>query len=247
MNNYLTSIFWGPADHRQFTQGLQQAVNQLEPAGIFAGDNLFTFGRQLSFLGDLAFMASVNKNARTAIEKAIIWRTYIVCWAARQGLRLDGDFIECGCYKGTTARIVCDYLDFARVGKKYHLHDLFIHTPDLEHPYPDHGPELYPQVKERFADLPNVNVIQGKLPDVLHGSIPERISFLHIDLNSAAAEVGCLELLFDRLVPGAILILDDYGWYYGIYRAQKPAEDRFFHPRGYQVLELPTGQGMVIK
>ncbi|WYX15476.1 hypothetical protein WJ974_02785 [Achromobacter xylosoxidans] len=68
---------------------------------------------------------------------------------------------------------------------------------------------------------------------------------MHLDLNNAEAEIGALDMLFDRMVPGAVLILDDYGWLY--YRAQKDAEDPWFARRGYRVLELPTGQGMVIK
>ena len=46
-------------------------------------------------------------------------------------------------------------------------------------------------------------------------------------------------------MPGAVVILDDYGWAGCL--AQKRAEDTFLAERGYQVLELPTGQGMVIK
>ncbi|WYX25005.1 hypothetical protein WJ969_03245 [Achromobacter xylosoxidans] len=46
---------------------------------------------------------------------------------------------------------------------------------------------------------------------------------MHLDLNNAEAEIGALDMLFDRMVPGAVLILDDYGWLY--YRAQKDAED----------------------
>jgi hypothetical protein len=40
------------------------------------------------------------------------------------------------------------------------------------------------------------------------------------------------------------VLLDDYGWY--AYRAQKRAEDAFFAAQGYKVLELPTGQGLVV-
>lgn len=43
---------------------------------------------------------------------------------------------------------------------------------------------------------------------------------------------------------GAI-VLDDYGW--SVYREQKLLEDAWFAERGYQGLELPTGQGLVIK
>jgi len=192
-------------------------------------------------------MAAFNAHA-SGVARGIIWRTYVVCWAARHGLGRAGDFVECGCLAGATARIVCDYLGFAQQDRRYFLYDLFVHTPDMQHPRsPLHGPDLFLQVGQRFADLPNVSVVQGRLPDVLHAISPEQIAFLHIDLNSASAEVGCLEMLFDRLSPGAVLVLDDYGWHWGIYKAQKPAEDRFFEARGYQVLELPTGQGVVIK
>ena len=48
------------------------------------------------------------------------------------------------------------------------------------------------------------------------------------------------------MVPGGILILDDYEWS-GYYRQQKLAEDQWFEARRYRVMPLPTGQGLVIK
>jgi hypothetical protein len=104
---------------------------------------------------------------------------------------------------------------------------------------------LYADVKARFADTPNVTITQGKVPDVLAEVAPEKIAFMHLDLNNADAEIGALEVLFERMVPGAILVLDDYGWMG--YRNQKLAEDPWFAKRGYRILEMPTGQGLVIK
>jgi O-methyltransferase len=52
--------------------------------------------------------------------------------------------------------------------------------------------------------------------------------------------------LFDRIVPGGMLILDDYEWA-GVYRIQKILEDRWFEAREYRVFPLPTGQGLVLK
>jgi len=63
-------------------------------------------------------------------------------------------------------------------------------------------------------------------------------------MNSAPAEIAALAYFWERLVPGALVLLDDYGW--RGYRAQKLAEDPFFAARGLQVMELPTGQGMVM-
>jgi hypothetical protein len=40
-------------------------------------------------------------------------------------------------------------------------------------------------------------------------------------------------------------VFDDYGW--TGYQAQKHAADTFMRQRGLAVLELPTGQGLVVK
>ena len=161
-------------------------------------------------------------------------------------MRMDGDFVECGSYRGTSSRIMAEYLDFASSDKSFYMYDLFDHTEDMpHHSLQDHGSELFGQVKERFVDYPNVHVTQGKVPDILEEISPEKIAFLHIDMNNAEAEITALEALFDRVVPGGSIILDDYGWIY--YQAQKIVEDPFFAERGYQILELPTGQGLVIK
>ncbi len=246
MKNYLTNMFWGPANHDEFANGIQQAINQVAPHGIFTGDNFFTFGRNLSFLDDEKFMTAFSKHVETDAEKAIIWRSNILCWAARQSMRIAGDLVECGCYKGVSARIVCDYVELEKSDKHYYLYDLFEHSPEMNHhAMPEHSANLYAQVKQRFADLEQVHVTQGSIPEVLHHIAPEKIALLHIDLNNAPAEIGALELLFDRVSTGGIIILDDYGWL--AYRAQKEAEDPFFEERGYRVLELPTGQGLLIK
>ncbi|HJW57621.1 MAG TPA: class I SAM-dependent methyltransferase [Burkholderiaceae bacterium] len=248
MHNYLTTAFYGLNNHPEFVKGVQHALNQIAGQnGIYTGDNLFTYHRNLSFLEDEKLMTAFRKHAETQVEQSILWRIATVTWGARNGMRLEGDFVEIACYKGTTARVVCDYVDFAsHTDRHYYLYDLFDHDPNMpHHAMPEHSRELYAKVKQRFADTPNVTVTQGKVPDVLADVAPEKIAFMHLDLNNADAEVGALEVLFDRMVPGAVLVLDDYGWLG--YREQKLAEDPWFEKRGYRVLELPTGQGLLIK
>lgn len=250
MKNWLENTFYGLRNKSEFIAGIQKAVNNLSfQQGIWTGDNLFTYGRNLSFLEDEAFMLACEKNdvLRGGVEKSLLWRMSTVLWGIRQGLKLEGDFVECACYKGTTARVICDAIDFKLYqDKHYYLYDLFDHDPNLpHHAMPEHSKQLYAWVKNRFNDLENVTVTQGKVPDVLKDVAPEKIAFMHLDLNNADAEVGALEVLFDRMVSGAILVLDDYGWLG--YRAQKLAEDPWFAKRGYHVLELPTGQGVIIK
>lgn len=252
MKSYMTTAFYGTTNKEGFISALQTAINNTKPYGIFAGDNLFTINRNLGFLDDLAFMAAFEKNTYSfdsdaeTVEKSIIWRTHVLAWAAHSCLRLEGEFVECACYKGTSAKILCEYLDFNKTGKHYYLYDLFEHDDTMDHHnMPEHGVHLYEQVKQRFKEFPNVHVTKGSVPEVLLQIAPEKIAFMHLDINSADAEIGALKVLFDRIVPGGLIVLDDYGWLG--YRGQKLAEDIFFGEKGYRVLELPTGQGLLIK
>ena len=231
-----------------FFQGINIAIQNLtNNVGIFTGDNVFTYGKNLSFYSNEKFMEAFEKHVETDIERATIWRMAIVAWGAFNGMRLDGDLVEIACYKGTTARIVCDYIDFInKKDRKYFLYDLFDHDEKMNHHnMPEHGEDLFEKVKARFKEFDNVIVTQGMVPQSLEINCPEKIAFMHLDLNNAEAEIGALEILFERMVPGAVLVLDDYGWL--AYRRQKIAEDNWFQKRGYQVIELPTGQGLLIK
>jgi len=102
------------------------------------------------------------------------------------------------------------------------------------------------EVQERFADYPQVRLVKGFLPDAFAQGCPEKIAYLHIDLNNAEGEIASLDHLWDRIVPGGMVVLDDYEWS-GIYREQKRTEDLWFQQRGHRVFPLPTGQGFVIK
>ena len=233
----------------RFYQTLEESLSQpITDHRIFIGDNLIALSRTLSFLDDAKLIESFQKHTETAAEKATLWRVAVLLWGARQGLNLPGDFVECGCYRGISARIICDVLNFKQQEQRqYYLYDLFEHSEQetTHHAMPAHSSTLVNEVRQRFADMKNAQIIQGRVPDSLHDNMPEKIAFLHIDLNNVAAELGALELLFERLSPGGIMILDDYGWQ--PYMQQRLQEEPWLLARGHYVLELPTGQGMVIK
>jgi len=247
--NYFGSTFFGVARRSDFISAVRSLLNSLRPEwnrGVFAGDNLITFGKNLSFQFDKPFMTALEKHAQSGVEKSIIWRTAILVWAARNGLRREGDFVECGCYRGTTSRIICDTLDINTTNRSFYLYDLFEYQEGS--PYvkmPALGPDLYDEVRRKFAPIPRAKVIKGHVPDILEIESPEQIAFLHIDMNNVAAEIGALDKLFNKVTSGGMIVLDDYG--YLPYRAQRDAERQWFADRGYDVIELPTGQGLVIK
>jgi predicted O-methyltransferase YrrM len=243
---WLQSVIYGVPDYSKAGEIFQRFLDFPPQLRIFIADNLLTWGKNLSFLDCPDLMASVEKNAADNIDKAVLWRTAVLYWAAKRTLRLPGDWAECGCYRGYSARVLCEALKVNDHDKKFYLYDLFEHSEGMNHHHmPDHSAELVDKVKARFTDFPGVVVTKGSVPEVLADVSPESISFLHIDMNNAEAELGALEVLFDRVVPGGSIVFDDYGW--SDYRPQKLAIDAFLAPRGYEVLELPTGQGLLIK
>ena len=72
----------------------------------------------------------------------------------------------------------------------------------------------------------------------------DAIAYLHLDMNSSAPEVAALEFFWERLVPGAVVLFDDYG--YRGYEAQKRALDALARRQDAPIASLPTGQGLLI-
>lgn len=108
--------------------GIRRALAPGVSDQFFSADNLITWNRNLGFLQDERFMAAMRRHATDAIEQSIVWRTAVLCWFARWATAVAGDFLEIGCYKGTSARILYDVLDFAEEReRRLWLYDLFEH------------------------------------------------------------------------------------------------------------------------
>jgi hypothetical protein len=233
---------------------------------VFWGDRLLTLDKSAGFRDDPRFAAAMRaitgsvQYDQYSSPDGVAWRLNTLVWAAWCGLRVPGDFVECGVYKGDFAWVITQFVDFEKARRTFWLYDTFTgfapqySSPDdfpLAPEFFDFANNLYRAagiyelVCKRFAAQRAVKVIKGTVPDVLRGGAPERIAFLHIDMNSPAPEVASLEILFDRVSPGGVIVFDDYGWL--LFRRQKVAEDHFMAERGYEILELPTGQGLVFK
>ncbi|CAK0756796.1 O-methyltransferase [Gammaproteobacteria bacterium] len=248
MSKFIGNVFWGIKDLEKFYRSLGGIFGSLHygTEGGFASDQLITIGRNLTFTWDEDFVRSYEAHAKDDVEQALIWRRAVHYWAGRHCIKLDGDFVECGVWKGTSVHLMYDALNFGVSGKAYWLYDAFdFKEGDLHHALDGLEAGRYEKVKERFAFASNVNIIQGYVPESFKKGLPDRVSLLHIDINNAPAEIAALDALWSRVVPGGIVLLDDFGW--SGYSAQTVAELEYFKVRDYHILELPTGQGLVIK
>jgi O-methyltransferase len=108
------------------------------------------------------------------------------------------------------------------------------------------GDALHAGVAAKFARWPNAVVVRGRVPESLTAMEASRkVAYASIDMNVAAAEMAAADFLWPRLVPGALMLLDDYGW--AAHVNQKRAWDAFAERERVSILALPTGQGLLVK
>ena len=106
-------------------------------------------------------------------------------------------------------------------------------------------PDCWDIACKNFAPFPRAKLVRGLVPDSLPTQKIDKVCYLCIDMNIAAPERAAMEYFWDKLVSGALVIFDDYGW--AGYKEQKDTLDDFARSRGVEILNLPTGQGLLIK
>lgn len=249
------SIFYGIPPGRE--KELQQALDTIADfykGQCYANDMLICLWRNLSFRYDQKFMSCFSASVTGVQEGSLLWRLRTLAWAEKNALNVDGDFVECGVFKGFCSEVILKYLDFQELPRLAYLYDTFEGLPEKtstaeerrEWDYSMFDWEaIYPAVCQKFSKYKNVNIVRGIVPDSFEEAVPEKIAFLHIDMNSEKAEMLALEHLFNRVTPGGFIVFDDFGWTCNL--NQMSAQLAFMNARGHHILELPTGQGVVIK
>jgi hypothetical protein len=219
-----------------------------EETPLYEEDGLWTYHGH-TFVEDHRFAEAYRRAVLAGgYDYGIRWRVHTILWAAAHGAALDGAFVECGTGRGFMASAVCDYLDWSE--RPFYLYDTFLPVAPDEHgdqaaggiasPVYAETPEA---VAENFAQWPGVQLVIGRIPETLLDT--GSVSFLHVDLNHAAAEEAAVRHFWPKLTPGAPMIFDDYG--FQGFEAQRAAADRLGEELGFRVLTLPTGQGLVLR
>jgi hypothetical protein len=222
------------------------------PACTYNQDSLAT-AHSIKFTSEPDFATAYEAAFETGSwgGSHIQWRAHVICWTAHVASHFVGDFVECGTNRGGTAMLVLRYLGDALKSRRLFLFDTFrglderTSTTDEISRLGGHYTECYDHVQKLLEPWPIVQIIRGLVPETLHSHAPERIAWLHIDLNAAEPERAALEFLWPRLAPGAPVVLDDYAW--TACNRQKEALDAFAASVHVRILSLPTGQGLLFK
>jgi hypothetical protein len=166
-------------------------------------------------------------------------------------MNLGGCAVELGTGKGWMFTLALNHPDIDNLGEVY-LIDRFsqlgvdkVTGKPLEGTTHSSYTDSPKGIESRFAQQSGVSVIQGELPSVLDSLDLPKIRFVHVDLNAAEPEVQSLQMLWNRLVPGGIVLLDDYGS--PEFLDSHEAMTRLSADLSFEILGLPTGQGLIIK
>ena len=165
-------------------------------------------------------------------------------------LALPGDIVECGVFRGGSLKRIARAARDVAPGKTIYGCDsyegfpedsvgsndwtFFRRTSRLKDKFA--GANHVPDRLARFCVAFGVNgrIVKGYFSDTLPSLPAARIAFLHIDSDTYSSHVECLTTLYDRIVPGGIVVFDDYDqpkW-----PGAKKAIDEFFALR----LEKPA-------
>jgi O-methyltransferase len=178
--------------------------------------------------------------------------------------RLPGLQAECGVFNGCSALACCLARRAAEPGfdgRGMYLLDSFegLSDPTAEDWFERQdavsgaAPPLWPRngfktdmdaVRPVFNEFPSISIHKGWIPGVFEGLPQDRWSFVHIDVDLYAPTRACLEYFLPRLVPGGVIVCDDYGSL--MFPGAARAWDEVLMQRKVPFVELPTGQAVVI-
>jgi O-methyltransferase len=178
-------------------------------------------------------------------------RLYILYALATHALHLEGEFWECGVYKGGTACMLAELIrQRSRRGTTLRLFDTFTGMPENAreidmHKAGDFSETSLASVMKVVGNEHWVNFHKGLMPGTFVGKERSRIAFSHIDVDIYQSVKDCCEFIYPRLVEGGICVFDDYGL--PSCPGARKAVDEFFRDRGEKPIVLPTSQAFAIK
>lgn len=188
------------------------------------------------------YRAHIHGYTMTSLDRqyALYKAVHFVC-----DKKIEGSFVECGVYRGGSSLLAALVFAGRDEFRDLWLYDTFAGmTPPTEHDIKsgatvdqtnaifaemqrsDHNEWCYASLDDVKSCLAKANYpaeklhyVVGDVTKTIPGSVPEKISILRLDTDFYDSTKHELEYLYDRLVPGGILIVDDYGSWEGARKA----------------------------
>ena len=159
--------------------------------------------------------------------------------------KIEGDFVECGVWRGGSTMAAIDTL--LKAGDKtreIYLYDTYegmseptehdkvftgtaadelMNTTAKEDPTSVWCYSAIDEVQKNVGSLnypaTQVHFVKGKVEDTIPQTIPKKIALLRLDTDFYESTAHELKHLFPLMVPGGVIIIDDYGHWEGARKA----------------------------
>jgi len=159
--------------------------------------------------------------------------------------KIEGDFVECGVWRGGSTMAAIDTLiKNADTSREIYLYDTFegmsepteldkittgtganelMETSDKNDATSVWCYSALEEVQQNVGTLKypaaQVHYVKGKVEDSIPGTMPGKIALLRLDTDWYESTAHELKHLYPLLVPGGVIIIDDYGHWEGARKA----------------------------
>ncbi len=225
-------------------------------------------------IGNKPFVELYQECLTQTNTKVIRWkvvrramRAFYLAQYYKYSLTLEGERAECGVLNGFSAYMMTQVQSMQQPdykGEGLHLVDSFEGLPESSpqdaiafrgKPADDDKEPIYNNrqgtmaadievVRANFKAYPGVSFHKGWIPEVLE-TLPEtKWAFVHIDVDLYAPTKGCLEYFVPRMVPGGVILNDDFGS--PAFPGCSLAWQQYCKENGIQFSVLDSGQSVLI-
>jgi O-methyltransferase len=146
---------------------------------------------------------------------------------------VPGAVVECGVWRGGMSAGMASVMGPER---SYYLFDSFEGLPPADEnernhygvsgkdwqattPHNERAEITFAQEAMKLAGVPQVNIVKGWFKDTLPFYTGEPIAILRCDGDFYDSTMDTLTMLYDHVVPGGLIIFDDYYYWEGCARA----------------------------
>ncbi len=208
----------------------------------YLGDDCKIWREDINFRSDFKRLSPHNVYSEE--------RKYTLREFARYTEHLSGAMAECGCYTGVSAY----FLAQSSPSTPLYLFDSFegLSQPSDSDLAPDDMQSwragdlstTTEALQENLSQFPNINIMKGWIPERFPEIENLQFRLIHIDVDLYQPTLDSLSFFYPRMVPGGVIIMDDYG-FLNCPGANRAAHE-FMSDKADHIIHLTTGQGVII-
>jgi O-methyltransferase len=189
------------------------------PTGRSGYDYVYPFANYAPWNSDAAFLSAYESiRPNTLVD---IYRCWELWTLAGQTEKLGGGILEVGVWRGGTGALMAKRSQFAAAKDSVYLCDTFegvvkAGSNDTFYKGGEHADTDRHMVEAllQALDLKNVRILKGIFPDETGHLVDPgaRFRLCHIDVDVYSSARDVMSWIWDRMVPGGIVVYDDYGF-----------------------------------